>query len=1045
MMCIEKKESATAVDRTYSNHDPGEARAQRAPRRRNQRSRQGRLENLLLIVALLQPGVVAARTGPSSGGPSTGELRSVEAAGLVLRLGAAVLQLESGTLFLANDPQDPVVVAVFLGRGTAMFAPKDPVEQRQMMLYTGYPGLRETFSSAVFVLGPGRLRRQIGGHAATDATQPENDRARALLSAWNRSPERRILGVEGLLLRAGHLDPLAEGVAYALLDGTTLGRFVVALNPAAEEPLVIGRFKPWNLQGHVRRKMEKMLQKGYLRGWFEAAQLLQGTWNTWTSTDRDGGIPDAAAVHPAFEVPRMSLDVTLMGSKLTMAVRARVELSATRDGLSVVGLHIPVSFINVSVTGASGEKVPFVRTPLETFVALPRPLERGAATAIEISYELKTMEHPARKAYAMSDPVGWLPAVSGTTPEIYRLTVHWPKKLQLVTPGTVVQGDRVSKGMRSRTVELKPGSSGLTFAIGKFDIRKDRAGGQEIIVAVDRTAKRYKKSAADELLAASEEIVTALRGPFGPLPFGRLTVVTGHQDLSASFPGFILLSSFTMTDPGVFEDALGIYGTPVGHLTHEIAHQWLGNSVHPASYRDTWWVEGSANYVAERVMFARAAAHGKRPSAGLSARRMLPETLLLSDGLARETMSPPPLGKRLLGDPPDLSEYVATLYERGAQVFFLLDETAPSRDLLGILGKIAGRHAGHGLSSDTLLREIGAELDLNARQLTAPVLHGSPAPAVVYRFSPAGTAGGLWKLSGSAHLSAIVATSTVHLTGSPQHWTITPRQRWIVPGIRPPVGLPFGIFQEVPQSDALVKKFETLIGTRTAVFALYRRETATYGTMLLEKPTLRFSAAAPFPPSDLRVDPDAQLPVVTVSQNRQPAYARLCAGLEQAAAGKMDRAREWFRNVTDLCEHLDPDDQAQDNLRSECVLADLAARVHLGELALSNGEIETARHHLDLAHASLAHAPEMVRDLELPEPPSLKVLEARIALADGDAEAARAELSAIATKEHRPLTPDGYAVLAVAASRTDHPAEAAHAVQAARLLGTAHEGDASAR
>ena len=1044
MMCDEKEGFATAGGGTSSTNDVDGARAKRAGRRRRRFFRERRLLKLLLAVALLQPGTAAARTGPSSAAPSTAALRSVEASGLVLPFGATVLRLDSGVLYLANDPQDPVAMAVFLGRGTATFAPKDPVEQRQMMLYTGYPGLREAFSSAVFVLGPGQLRREIGARSAATSTGSERSQARALLNAWKKSPERRILGVEGLLLRAGHADPLAEGAAYALLDGTTLGRFVVGVDPAAEEPLIIGRFKPWDLKGHVRRKVEKMLQKGYRRGWFEAAQLLRGTWSTWTSTGRDGGIPDAASP-PPFEVPRMSLDVTLRGSKLTMTVRARVELSATKDGLSVVGLQIPVSFIHVNVTSASGEKLPFVRTPLETFVALPRPLERGATTAIEIAYEMKTMEHPARKAYALSDPVGWLPAVSGTTPETYRLTVHWPRKLQLVTPGTVVQEDRVSKGMRSRTVELRPGSSGMTFAIGKFDVCKDRVGGQEIVVAVDRTARRYKGAAANELLTAVKEIVTALRGPFGPLPFGRLTVVTGQQGLSMSFPGFVLLSSFTMADRGAFEDALGIYGTPEGNLAHEIAHQWLGNSVHPAGYRDAWWAEGSANFVAERIMFARAATRGERPSAGLSARRILPETLLLSDGLARGIMSPPPLGKRLLGDPPSLSEYVTTLYDRGSQVFFLLDETAPSRDLLAILGKIVRRHAGHALSSDTLLREIGTGLALDARRLTAPVLHGSPPPAVVYRFSPAGAAGGKWKLSGSAHLSAMVATSTVHLTGSPRHWAITPRQRWIVPAIRPPLGLPFGIFKEVPRSDALVRKFGTFVGSRTSVFALYLRETATYGTMLLEKPTLRFGAAAPFPPSDFRLDPDAQLPVVTVSQNRQPAYGGLCAGLEEAAAGRMDRAREWFRNVTDLCEHLDPEDRSKDSLRSECVLADMAARVHLGELALSNGEIETARYHLELAQASLARAHEMVRDLELPEPPSLRVLEARIALAAGDAEAARAGLSAIATKGHRPLTPDGYAVLAVAASRTRHLAEAAHAVQAAQLLGIAPSADTSAR
>ncbi|NOZ94283.1 MAG: hypothetical protein GXP47_06040 [Acidobacteria bacterium] len=987
----------------------------------------------LALAALPRPGAAATAPQPPPAPASPAAVRVLDASGLELQLGPVLLRLDSGALFLRNTPDEPVSRGVFVGRGSVAFTPKARLEQRQLMEFTGYPSIFESFSSAVIVFGPGALHTKVEGLEAMNPSPPEQSRAKAAWNAWRHSAERRILGVEGLLLRARNRDPLADETAHVLVDGDSLGRFVVTIDPADGEPVTVHAFRPWNLDGHARKKVEKLIQHGIRRRWLDAQATLKGTWTTWVSTALDGSVR-SIPLPPPFQVPQMAPDVTLSGSKLRISVRVRIQLRATRNGLRVVRIEVPASLVDLVATAPSGKRLTTCRTPLGAFVLLPAPQDVGAVTLIDLGYHLKAMEHPSRKAYAMSDPTAWLPSVAGATPEVLKLTIHWPKRLELLAPGTVLGEDRVSKGVRSRTVELRPGTSGITFAIGDYDIRRAAVAGQEIVVAADRSVRRYKGSAAEELLAAVKDIVTALRGPFGPLPFGRLTVVTAPQGLSMSFPGFILLSSLTVMDPGALKAAIGIYGTPEGTLAHEIAHQWLGNTMTPATYRDSWWVEGGANYVAERIMFARAAAQGRRPNAGLFPRRRLPETLLLRDGLDRTTLSPPSLGSRLLTGPTHYREYISTLYDGGAQIFFLLDSTAPSRDLLDVLGKVVARHGGRKLSSVALLSEIGKGLGLNALAIAAPFLDGSPTPAVVYGFSHTGPTEGYWRVSGRAHLSALIPTSAVRLSGDVYHPAIVPRDRWVVEGIHPPVGIPFGVFAAVAAKDTLIRKFGTFTG-RYSVFALYRKERATYGTMLFDTPRLRFRTQVPFSPADLRLDPDGQLPLITLSQSRNPSLVRLCAGLEQATAGKMDRAAEWFHDITAVCESLDRKDPANAVLEAECVLADMASHIHLGTLALARGDIPAANLDLAAARQSLARATEAVEKVRLPDPPSLLVLEARIALATGKPGTAFTLLSDRTEQPSEPLTPDGYAVLAVAATLSGHPHEATHAWQAATILG----------
>jgi aminopeptidase N len=192
---------------------------------------------------------------------------------------------------------------------------------------------------------------------------------------------------------------------------------------------------------------------------------------------------------------------------------------------------------------------------------------------------------------------------------------------------------------------------------------------------------------AADLLSVTGEMMVFLERYFGPYPFDSyghaLTPVEG-----------VALETQTMT----ILPASIVYGEAEGILLHELAHQWFGDSVSPASWADIWLNEGFATYAEWLWLEARS------PQA-LNARLESVEVAAPYSDLGAPLANP---------EPTDLFGFNS--YQKGAWVLHMLRQQVGDEVFFRLLQTYHERFQG-GVASSADLKQVAEEIsrqDLDA-------------------------------------------------------------------------------------------------------------------------------------------------------------------------------------------------------------------------------------------------------------------------------------------------------------------------------------------
>ena len=331
-----------------------------------------------------------------------------------------------------------------------------------------------------------------------------------------------------------------------------------------------------------------------------------GIGDAYWPLDGNGGIDVAAyRIRNTYDLD----DQALRGS-------TKITLTATTD-LSRFNLDFLLRVSNVKVDGVAAK---VDQTRHELTITPATALAAGSRHTVTVTYAGR----PATRRYAgeanwladdheavaMNQPhmaPWWFPANDHPIDKAhFDISTTVPTGREVIGNGKLVSKKKSRRGTTWRWRADEPMASYLAFfAAGDFTIRKGTSDGLPWVNAVSQRLSAHQQKSSLKLLGRTPGIVEALSADLGPYPFS----VTGG--LTTGLPVYFALENQTRpTYPAVGGDAVSL-------IVHEIAHQWLGDNVAVARWRDIWLNEGAATFMEWRY----AEQHGGKPAAEtLSAR-----------------------------------------------------------------------------------------------------------------------------------------------------------------------------------------------------------------------------------------------------------------------------------------------------------------------------------------------------------------------------------------------------------------------------------------
>jgi aminopeptidase N len=277
-----------------------------------------------------------------------------------------------------------------------------------------------------------------------------------------------------------------------------------------------------------------------------------------------------------------------------------VTATATQDlgrfDLDLVGLQVQsVAVNNVPVAA-------FARVGNKLVITPTQGINKGASYTTRVVYGGVPVDHNDPQlgeeglvpsgpgAIAQGEPEGassWYPVNDHPLDKAtYDITITAPSDLSALSNGVLVSKMAVGATTTWHWSEDKPMASYLAMVvIGKYRVVNSTHNGIPVVVAVDKSLP----TTVDAQVARTPEIVDFLATQFGPYPFDAEGAIVHNE------PKFRFALE-NQTRP-VYSYVFFQHGGDQTHtIAHELAHQWYGDSVSVADWKDVWLNEGFATY-----------------------------------------------------------------------------------------------------------------------------------------------------------------------------------------------------------------------------------------------------------------------------------------------------------------------------------------------------------------------------------------------------------------------------------------------------------------
>lgn len=379
----------------------------------------------------------------------------------------------------------------------------------------------------------------------------------------------------------------------------------------------------------------------------------------------------------------IDLDVDVASNTIsgTTTITAQTTQDLTAFHLDFSGLQlgsvtvdrVPASFARVgselviTPTRTLATGVPFTVTA--TYAGIPQPIHDPSVPSIPLGW----LRQPDG-LFVVSEPSGamnWYPVNNHPSDKAtYTFHVTVPKPYQVAANG-VLAGVSDNSETTTFTWEMtKPMASYLaTVHIAEYTVQ-EQTGPHDLPIRNYFPIDTPEAVKAD--FARTPEMIAFMEELIGPYPFDAYGVVLLNEDV-----GWALETQTLST--------FGGQGASEETIFHELAHQWFGNSVSPATWRDVWLNEGFATYFA--LLWSNRDAE--------------PDRLDRMMDLWHQRMEAAGLGSPIPDSPAEL--FGPAVYQRGAWALHTLRRQVGDDKFFEILRTYYQRHAGGSASTQDFI------------------------------------------------------------------------------------------------------------------------------------------------------------------------------------------------------------------------------------------------------------------------------------------------------------------------------------------------------
>jgi aminopeptidase N len=305
----------------------------------------------------------------------------------------------------------------------------------------------------------------------------------------------------------------------------------------------------------------------------------------------DPFFPDAG--NGGYDVSSYDLAIDYTPDTRNLVGTATIVATATQD-LSAFDLDF--RNLGVDALAVNGADATFKRSGQELTITPPAGITSGSQFTVVVGYSGKpknAVDPDGSKdgwvptddgAFVASEPQGaptWFPCNDYPTDKAtFHVAITVPDDVKAISNGALVSRQKYGSRVTWTYDELQPMATYLaTATIGRFKLDTGKAAGIDSLVAVDpRVAKDSART-----LRKQGEMLRLWSRLFGAYPFTDTGAIVDF----APQVGYALE---TQTRP-LFDRA-----ADAATLSHELAHQWFGDSVSVASWPEMWLNEGFATW-----------------------------------------------------------------------------------------------------------------------------------------------------------------------------------------------------------------------------------------------------------------------------------------------------------------------------------------------------------------------------------------------------------------------------------------------------------------